>query len=135
MELYPYASNLPSLLPQGRAGVPFGGRVPKLRRIFGEILSLARWDFEQQIKFRDLQSSLNICYNYYIVHYHKTILNELDVEEHWEAVETVATPLFKRLSNTKFQKVKKNINTIHKNCKANAYQYNTHIVPENRKLF
>jgi len=41
------------------------------------------------------------------VPYHKTILKELDVEEHWEAVEAVATPLFKRLSNTKIHKVTK----------------------------
>lgn len=115
--------------------MPFEGRVPQLHRIFGEILSLTRWDFEQQIRFRDLQSSLNICYNYYIVHYHKTILKELDVEEQWEAVEAVAIPLFKRLSNTKIHKVTKNIKTIHKNCKVNAHQYNTHIVPETRKMF
>lgn len=81
--------------------------MPKLRRIFGEIVSLVRWDFEQQIRSRDLPSSLNICYNYYIVHYHKTILKELGVEEHWEADEAVATPLFKRLSNTKFIKLQK----------------------------
>ena len=93
--------------PQRRAGVPFGGRVPKLRRIFGEILSLARGDFEQQIRSRDQPSLLNICYNYYIVPYHKTILKELDVQEHWEAVETVATTLFKRLNNTKINKVTK----------------------------
>jgi hypothetical protein len=49
------------------------------------------------------------------VHYHKKILKELDVEEHWEAVEAVATPLFKRLSNTKIHKITKNINTIYKN--------------------
>jgi hypothetical protein len=78
-----------------------------LHRIFGEILSLACGDFEQPIRSRDLPSSLNICYNYYIVHYHKMILKELDVEEHGEAVEAVATPLFKRLSNTKIHKVTK----------------------------
>jgi len=37
------------------------------------------------------------------------VLKELDVEEHWEAVEAVATPHFKRLSNTKIHKVTKNI--------------------------
>ena len=79
----------------------------KSRIILGEILSRVHRNFEQQIRSRDLPSSLNICYNYYIVHYHKTILKELGVEEHWEADEAVATPLFKRLSNTKFIKLQK----------------------------
>jgi hypothetical protein len=75
--LWPYS---PFPAPQGRTVVPFGGRVPKLRRIFGEMLSLAREDFEQQIRLRYLPSSLNICYNYYIVHYHMKILNFLAPE-------------------------------------------------------
>ena len=115
------SGNLPLCLyslfppPQGREGVPLGRLVPKWRRIFGEILSLARGDFEQQTRSRDLPLSLNICYNYYIVHYHKTILKELDVGEHWEADEAVATPLFKRLSNAKIHKVTKYIINIYKN--------------------
>jgi hypothetical protein len=100
--LWPCSSFPP---PQGRAVVPFGERVPKLRRIFGEMLSLTRGDFEQQIRFSYLPLSLNICYNYYIVHYHMTILKELDLKEHWEADEAVATPLFKRLNNTKIYKI------------------------------
>jgi hypothetical protein len=86
-----------------------------LPRISGKILSLACGDFEQQISSRDQPSSLNTRYNYYIVLYHKTILKELDVEEHWEAAENVATPLFKRLSNTKIHKVTKDIDTFYKN--------------------
>jgi hypothetical protein len=122
--------------PQGKAVVLFERRVPKLRRIFGEMLSLARGDFEQQISFRYLPSSVNICYNCYIVHYHMTILKELDLEEHWEADEAVTTPLFKRLSNTKIYKVTKNFNTIYKNWKVNKCTSIQHSdCSGNRKIF
>jgi hypothetical protein len=114
VELYLYASIPPSLLPREGLEYLLEGEFPNCLEFLGKF-SFVCGDFEHQISSRDQPSSLNTCYNYYVVPYHKTILKELVVEEHWEAVEAVATPLFKRLSNTKIHKVTKDIDTTYKN--------------------
>jgi hypothetical protein len=68
----------------------FLGRQSKLRFIFREVLSLTHENFEEQIRYSSLLSSLIIIYfNYYSIYYNDRIFEVFGMKENREAAEAL----------------------------------------------
>jgi hypothetical protein len=87
-------------LAQERVGELFLGCLSKLRFIFREVLSLTHENFEEQIRYSSLLSSLIIIYsNYYSMYYNDRIFEVFGMKENKEAAEALTTPYFKAMTH------------------------------------